>query len=142
MNGNDPVKSLYTTPSLLSANAPKQNTFAVDSGSSSPMIFALAQGVVSLDRTVSGPWICSGLLKERQYWWPDGWDRLGIVWYTWGRCNLWRRRCLSLVCCASNAVPGLLHVTFCGGGAWIEVLQNQLFGHVGATADKSSACCL
>ena len=44
MNGNDPVKSLYTTPSLLSANAPKQNTFAMASVSSSSMIFGPKRG--------------------------------------------------------------------------------------------------
>jgi hypothetical protein len=39
MNRNDPVKLLYTTPSLLSANVPKQNKFAMDLVSSSSMTF-------------------------------------------------------------------------------------------------------
>jgi hypothetical protein len=30
MNGNDPVRSWYTMPSFLSANAPNPNTFAID----------------------------------------------------------------------------------------------------------------
>jgi hypothetical protein len=37
MNGKDPVKLLYTIPSLLSANAPNQNTFAMDLSSSAMM---------------------------------------------------------------------------------------------------------
>ena len=68
MNGNNPVKSLYTIPSLLSANAPKQNTFVMDSVSSSSMTF----GVISLDCTVCRPWIRWGRMKKRQYRWPDG----------------------------------------------------------------------
>jgi hypothetical protein len=40
-----------------------------------------------------------------------------------------------------DAVPGLLHVTFCGDRARIEVLKNQFFPHVGETADKFSTCC-
>ncbi len=37
MNGNEPVKLWYTIPLFLSANAPKQNTFAIDSLSLSPI---------------------------------------------------------------------------------------------------------
>ncbi len=44
MNGNDPVKLLYTTPSLLSANAPKQNTFTMDSVLLSSMTFRPRRG--------------------------------------------------------------------------------------------------
>ena len=38
-NGKLPVMSLYMTPVLLSANAPKQKTFAIDASLSSGMIF-------------------------------------------------------------------------------------------------------
>jgi hypothetical protein len=38
MNGNDPVRSWYTIPLFLSANAPKANMFTIDSSSSSLMI--------------------------------------------------------------------------------------------------------
>ena len=38
-------------------------------------------------------------------------------------------------------MPGLLHVTFGGGGARIEILENHFFQYVGATVDKSLACC-
>ena len=68
-------------------------------------------------------------------------SRLDLVRYKWNRRNLWRHRCCRHFCGASNVVPGLLHVTFCGGGAWIEVLDNHFFGHVGTTADKSLVCC-
>ena len=37
--GNDPVRSWYMIPLFLLANAPKQNTFAIDSSSSSPIRF-------------------------------------------------------------------------------------------------------
>ncbi len=67
--------------------------------------------------------------------------RLDIVGYNWDRHNLWRHWCRRHFCCASNAVPGSLHVTFCGGRARIEVLENHFFQHVGATADKTLACC-
>ncbi len=39
MNGNDPVRSWYTMPLFLSANAPKQKIFAIDSSSSLPIRF-------------------------------------------------------------------------------------------------------
>ncbi len=41
MNGNECVKSLYTTPLFLSANTPKQKTFAMDSFSSLPIRLGL-----------------------------------------------------------------------------------------------------
>jgi hypothetical protein len=66
---------------------------------------------------------------------------LDIVGYNWDWRNLWKHRCCWHFRCALNVVPGLLHVTFCGGGARIEVVKNQIFRHVGATVDKSLACC-
>ncbi len=38
MKGKDPVRSWYTTPLVLSANAPKQKMFAIDSSPSSAMM--------------------------------------------------------------------------------------------------------
>ncbi len=37
MNGNDPIKSLYTMPLFLTKNAPKQNMFSMNSLSSNPI---------------------------------------------------------------------------------------------------------
>ena len=54
-------------------------------------------------------------------------SRLDIVGYNWDRRSLWRHQCHRHFHCASNAVLGLLHVTFGSGGAWIEVLENNFF---------------
>ncbi len=58
-------------------------------------------------------------------------SRLDLVRYKWNRRNLWRHRFCRHFCGASNVVPGLLHVTFCGGGAWIEVLENHFLDMLG-----------
>ena len=58
-------------------------------------------------------------------------SRLDIVGYTWDPRNLWRHRCCRHFRCASNAVPGLLHVTFGNSGAWIEVLENHFSNILG-----------
>ena len=68
MNENNPVKSLYTTPFLLSANAPKQKTFAMDSSS-----LAMTCGVL-------GIWI--GWAGWMTFCWAPrlaSWITLGII---------------------------------------------------------------
>ncbi len=42
-------------------------------------------------------------------------------------------RRVSLWSCASYAMAGTLHASFCGRGAWIKVLEDDLLGHVGTT---------
>ncbi len=54
MNGNEPVKSLYTTPLFLFANTLKQNTFAMDSSSSNPIKLGLCNA------SHAGPWYSGG----------------------------------------------------------------------------------
>ena len=159
MNENYPVKLLYTTSSLLSANAPKQNTFAMNSFSSSSMTFRPGRGA------------CAG---TGWFLWITPYAVPGYAWGSWksgniggltagiGSCTWCKVSSLAgwislgitgtgVICggtgvagifvCASNAVPGSLHVTFWGGGAQIEVLRNHFFRHVGATTDKSLVCC-
>ncbi len=58
MNENEPVKSLYTTPLFLSANAPKQKTFAMDSLSSIPIRLG------PCNAPYAGPWYGGGCWKS------------------------------------------------------------------------------
>ncbi len=55
MKGKFPVRSLYATPDILLANAPKQNTFAIDS--------SLGMMSAWLHAQYAGPWYCGGSTK-------------------------------------------------------------------------------
>ncbi len=72
MYGQSPVQSLYTTPESLSANAPKQNTLAMELLSSSWI------------RWGGGPMVRSSTLLL-----CCGWFRLGMVWSS-THCGLGR----------------------------------------------------
>ena len=62
MNGKFPVRSEYTTPENLSANAAEQKIFAVESSSSSTMILGSRSG---WGKTCTGAWTLCWLGSER-----------------------------------------------------------------------------
>ena len=61
MNGKFPVMSWYMTPVFLSANAPKQNTFAIDASQSSSITFGLVVLCIGGGSTFSGGTTCGGI---------------------------------------------------------------------------------
>ncbi len=58
MNGNEQIKSLYTSPLILLANAPKKKTFAMDSSSSNPIRLGLCNA------PYTSPWYDGGCWKS------------------------------------------------------------------------------
>jgi hypothetical protein len=78
MNRKEPVQSLYTTPQCLSANAPKQNTLAMDSSSSlSPIRFGIAASYTTAGNGSGAGSNCVGMMDIG--WMTGPSFRLGLV---------------------------------------------------------------
>ncbi len=112
MNGKDPVRSWYTIPLFLSANAPNPNTFAIDSLLSSPIRCGCSEYITELCSELSPilPTGCIGTVVSGIR--TGGCVRLGVV-----LLILWRGR---FIC--PFAVAGL-------GFKYFRINFSLIFGH-------------
>ncbi len=103
-------------PLFLSAYAPKQNTFAINSSPLSPIRFGRFVACTGLGCSLIGT---SGIGYFHFLY-------LGRVTYDWDVCDstlFW-----GLWMCAFDAMFGALHVALCSCWTWVQVFEDQFLG--------------
>jgi hypothetical protein len=122
MKGKFPVRSLYTTPDILSANVPKRNIFAIDSSS--------GMMLTCLRAPRPGPWYCGGSTKIGKM---IGATCLIVV----GIFITLSAFFVSVFC--SNPLLWALHVALCCCRTQVQVFYHKFLIEIGAPFEEPSS---